>query len=94
MDATHVTRSDPNAPARHDWRLLRFLLRHCATGIVAGWCLMLGLVWTDVGRIGTLMDRSDVGWIGYLMLIAAFGITGGSVGMGVAINVALPERRR
>lgn len=73
---------------------MRFLLRHCATGIAAGWSLMLGLVWTDVGMIGTLMDRSDVGWLSYLMLAAAFGITGGSVGMGVAINTALPARRR
>ncbi|TVQ56938.1 MAG: hypothetical protein EA355_05675 [Rhodobacteraceae bacterium] len=82
------------APRGQDWRLLRFLLRHCTTGVVAGWCLMLGLVWTDVGSIGSLMARSDVGWLGYLMLAAAFGITGGSVGMGVAINTALPLRRR
>jgi hypothetical protein len=73
-----------NAP-RHDWRLLRFLARHCATGIVAGWALLLGLKWTDVGRIGTLMDNSDIGWLGYLMLAAGFGLTGGAVAMGVAV---------
>lgn len=79
----------PDAPPAgrpgHDGRLLRFLASHCATGVVAGWALLLGLKWTDVGRIGTLMERSDVGWIGFLMLAAGFGLTGGAVAMGVAV---------
>lgn len=68
-----------------DWRLIRFLGRHCATGIAAGLSTLLGLVWSDVGQIGSLMARSDVGWLGYLMLAAGFGLTGGSVGMGIAV---------
>jgi len=44
----------------------------------------LGFVWTDVGHIGSLMDRSDIGWIGYVMLAVAFGTTGGAVAMGIA----------
>lgn len=68
-----------------DWRLIRFLGRHCASGIAAGWVTLLGFVWTDVGQIGSLMARSDIGWLGYLMLAAGFGLTGGSVGMGIAV---------
>lgn len=75
----------PPPTPRHDWRLLRFLARHCTTGVAAGWCLLLGLKWTDVGRIGTLMDNSDVGCLGYLMLAAGFGLTGGAVAMGIAV---------
>lgn len=70
---------------RHDWRLLRFLLRHCATGIAAAWALLLGLLWTDVAGIGSLIDRGAQGWIGLLMLAAAFAATGGAVGMGIAV---------
>jgi hypothetical protein len=47
--------------------------------------LLLGLVWSDVGRIGTLMDSSEVGWIGYIMLAVAFASTGAAVGLGVAL---------
>lgn len=72
------------APA-HDWRLLRFLASHCATGVAAGWALLLGLKWTDVGRIGSLIERSDIGWLGLLMLAAGFGLTGGAVAMGIAV---------
>jgi len=67
-----------------DPRLIRYLARHCATGVVAGLALLLGFVWTDVGHIGSLMDRSDIGWIGYVMLAGAFGTTGGAVAMGIA----------
>lgn len=69
----------------HDPRLIRFLARHAATGAVAGLALLLALVWTDVGRIGTLMDRSDIGWAAYLLLAGAFAATGAAVGMGVAV---------
>lgn len=69
----------------HDPRLIRFLARHAATGAAAGLATLLGLVWTDVGRIGTLMDRSEVGWIYYVMIAVAFATTGAAVGMGVAI---------
>jgi hypothetical protein len=81
------------AVMENDPRLLRFLARHCATGVVAGLSLMLGLIWTDVGRIGSLMDNSEIGWIAMLMLSAGFAGTGGAVGMGVAV-MALGGRDR
>ena len=81
------------AAMKHDPRLIRFLARHCATGVAAGLSLMLGLVWTDVGRIGTLMDNSDVGWVAMLMLAGGFAGTGGAVGMGVAVMALGREDR-
>jgi hypothetical protein len=69
-----------------DRYLIRMLARRCLTGIIASWTLLLGLVWSDVGQIGSLMDRSEIGWIGYLMLAVAFATTGGAIGMGVAVS--------
>jgi hypothetical protein len=53
---------------------------------------MLGLLWTDVGQVDSLMARSPEGWIGLLMLVVAFGSTGGAVGMGVAVMALGRER--
>ena len=78
-------RSAGQGPQPVDWRLLRFLARHCATGVAAGWALLLGLIWTDVAGIGGLIHGSTLGWLGLLMLAGAFGLTGGAVAMGVAV---------
>jgi hypothetical protein len=67
-----------------DWRLLRFLARHCATGVAAGWALLLGLVWTDAGGLGSVLDRAEHGWLALLLLAASFALTGGAVAMAVA----------
>lgn len=76
--------SGPHETQPIDWRLTRFLLRHCATGVAAGWTLLLGLVWTDVGSIGSLMDKADGGWIALVMLALSFALTGGAVAMAIA----------
>lgn len=75
-----------------DPRLIRFLIRHAASGAVAGLATLLGLMWTDVGGVRTLIGGSDVGWIAYVMLAVAFATTGAAVGMGVAV-MALGSRR-
>lgn len=75
----------PQGPRPHDWRLLRFLLRHCLTGVIAGWALLLGFLWTDVGHIGTLTDSGETGTLGLIMLVVMFGLTGGAVAMGAAV---------
>ena len=74
------------------WRPVRFFARHCVSGVMAGWALMLGLLWTDVGQVDSLMARSPEGWIGLLMLVVAFGSTGAAVGMGVAIMTVGRDR--
>lgn len=77
--------SGPTPQQPVDWRLTRFLARHCATGIAASWTLLLGLLWTDVGQLGTLLDRSSSGWLALIVLAASFGLTGGAVAMAVAV---------
>jgi hypothetical protein len=69
----------------HDGRLLRFLFRHCATGIAASWALLLGLLWTDALGLRTLLHAADEGWLGLALIAAGFALTGGAVGMGVAV---------
>jgi hypothetical protein len=79
-------------PRPHDWRLLRFLLRHCATGIAAAWTVLLGLLWTDALGLRTLLHGADDGWLGLVLIAAGFGLTGGAVGMGLAVmSLGRPE---
>ena len=69
-----------------DQKLTRFLLRKCLDGVMAGWALMLGLMWTDVGGVGSLIRSSDYGLLALGMLAFAFAITFGSAAMGIAVN--------
>jgi hypothetical protein len=68
-----------------DWQPARFLARNCIGGIMGGWALLLWLVWTDAAGIGALIHSAELGWLGLLLLAAAFGLTGGAVGMAVAV---------
>ncbi|MGF1660133.1 MAG: hypothetical protein ACFCUS_11960 [Rubrimonas sp.] len=86
--------SEPQPPNGHpngqppqppDWRLLKFLARNCLTGIICGWAVLLGFLWTDVGNIGTLTESGSSGALGMFLLAVMFGLTGGSVAMGIAV---------
>lgn len=68
-----------------DARLFRFLFRRLTEGVAGAWCLLLGLLWTDVGGLAGLIDRSPEGWLALLMLAGAFGLTGGAVAMGLGV---------
>lgn len=61
----------------------RFLVARALDGVAAGWAVLLGLVWTDVGRIGTLMDRSDLGELAMAVLALVFAVTFGPIGVAV-----------
>ena len=65
--------------------LVGFLVCHCLAGIIAGWTVVGGLLWLDVGGLGGLVMTSDLFPVPLLMLLAAFAITFGSVAMGSAI---------
>lgn len=67
-------------------KLTRYLIRHMLTGIAVGWSLLLALVWSDLGGIGSLIRGSDAGALALTMLAGAFGITFGSAAMGIAAN--------
>ena len=71
---------DRDAEAR---RALRRFALWGAEGAAAGLALMLGLLWTGVGGVDALIDRAPSGWVALLMLAAAFGTTGGAIGVGV-----------
>jgi len=65
--------------------LLRFLLRHCLAGVLAGWTMVALLLGLDVAGLGTLVLTSD-GWlVPLVMLLVFFAITFGSVAMGTAV---------
>jgi hypothetical protein len=59
----------------------RRLFLWTADGVAAGWVLLLMLVWTDVGRIGTLMRASEHGELSMALLAAVFGVTFGFWGL-------------
>jgi hypothetical protein len=63
-------------------------------GVAAGWVLLLALVWSDVGRIGTLMDASDHGELSMAMLAAVFAFTFGFWGLILGAIFATPETGR
>ena len=65
--------------------LLKFLFRSMCDGIAIGWALLLFLIWSDIGGIGTMIHTSSLGEMATAMLAVVFAITFGSVGMGVAI---------
>ncbi len=68
-----------------DKRLLTYLLRHCLAGIIAGWLVLAGLIVTDVGRLGSLLSRSDYWVEALILMIVFFAITFGSLAMGSAV---------
>lgn len=65
--------------------LLKFLFRSMCDGIAVGWSLLLLVIWTDIGGIGTMIHASPMGELATAMLAAVFAITFGSVGMGIAV---------
>ena len=76
----HRNLRDQEADARS---VLRRFALWGAEGAAAGLALMLGLLWTGVGGVDALIDRAPSGWVALLMLTAAFGTTGGAIGVGV-----------
>ncbi len=75
----------PKEPPKIDWRLTKFLARNGLTGMICGWATLLGFLWSDVGRIGTLTESSTSGGLAMLMLAITFGLTGAAVAMGIAV---------
>lgn len=71
--------------AARDRTLIRFLVRHCAVGAVAGWVFLAGILFFDVGGLGGLVFGSAGGWLALFMMAFFFFITFGSVAMGAAV---------
>lgn len=66
-------------------RLIRLMLAHAAIGFGISTLFVLALLWSDLGGLSTLMQRSDL-WPGPALLLWFFsGLTFASVQMGAAI---------
>ncbi len=70
---------------RFDTRLLLFLARNCALGILVGWGVLAGLLYFDVAGFGTVLLNAADRWLALLMAAAGFAVTFGSLAMGTAI---------
>lgn len=68
-----------------DWRLVRFLLRNMAIGVVSGWIFIAALVHYDVGGLGGLLAGAQSRVLATVMLLIVMTITWGSAAMGTAI---------
>ena len=40
--------------------LVRFLVVHCLAAVIAGWTMVGGLLWLNVGGLGALVMTSDL----------------------------------
>jgi len=70
---------------RHDFRLLRFLVRNALIGVAVGWNVLGLLVVTDAFGLGTLLSSSEHRLVALALLLAGFAITFGGVAMASAV---------
>ena len=65
---------------------VRYLLSHLVVGCVAGLVATAGLIATDVGSLGYLMQHSEDGWLAAVLLAVGLSGTFGSTAIGCAIT--------
>lgn len=65
-------------------KLLRFMLTHIANGIVIGCVFVFGLIWFDVGGLGTVLGK-DTSGLATALLFFQTSFTFGAVSMGIAV---------
>lgn len=68
-----------------DTRLLVFLAKNAAIGVLVGWALLAALLWFDVGRMGELWLASEHRIATLLLAMGGFAVTFGSLAMGTAV---------
>jgi hypothetical protein len=78
---------EPHDPTK----LIRFVARQTLTGVIAGWTVLLGLLWMDIGGLGTRVAASPDRELVTFMLAGAFGVTFGFVGILWGVMVLLPH---
>lgn len=72
-------------------KLIRYVARHVLTGVIAGWVVLLALLWLDIGDLGTRVAASADRTLITIMLAVAFGTTFGFVGILWGVLVQLPH---
>lgn len=68
-----------------DTRLLVFLAKNAAIGVLVGWLLLAALLWLDVARLGELWLASEHRITTLLLAMGGFAVTFGSLAMGTAV---------
>ncbi len=68
-----------------DRRLLVFLGKNCAGGILAGWLLLAALIRSNVANLGDLLFGNGLELTALVLMAAGFAVTFGSLAMGTAI---------
>jgi len=66
-------------------KLLKFILKNIAIGIVVGWSFVAALLYFDVGGFGTLVLNSSMKWVALSMLALFFAVTFGSAAVASAV---------
>ncbi len=66
-------------------KLLKFVFKNIAIGIVVGWSFVAALLYFDVGGFGTLVLNSSMKWVALSMLGLFFAVTFGSAAVASAV---------
>lgn len=70
---------------------LKLILTHATMGAAFGLAFAVALVVLDAQGLGTLIWRSDSGWIAFILLAGGFMVTFGSLVAGSAIMMLSSE---
>ena len=81
-----ASRDDP-------YRLVKYVARGAAEGVVAGWVTLLALKYIDIGGLQHLIHEHPDGPLAFVMMLAFFGITFGMVGIAWRVMVLLPDEK-
>ncbi|WP_102958924.1 hypothetical protein [Mangrovicella endophytica] len=66
-------------------KLVRFVLRNAAIGILLGWAVAAIIVALDIGGFGTRIGNAEQPYLAVLLLAAGFGVTFGFAYMATAV---------
>jgi len=76
----------------HERNAIAFVARHVAYGLTGAVVFGVGLLWTDVGGLGTLALNSEQWALNLLLLFAGLFITFGGVAIGVGVMTLGEDR--
>jgi hypothetical protein len=85
MHSIVVTAMTPGPKSRRPTELFRLLAVNALAGTVAAVVVVVGLLWLDVGRLGSLVAASDQPALPVALMTVGFVVTLASAAMGTAI---------
>ncbi|OHV79953.1 hypothetical protein LCM4579_03685 [Ensifer sp. LCM 4579] len=83
----------PEAARRDHWQMLRYMAVNALYGVLVGAAVAGGLIWLNIGAVGTHIARSANPFLAAAMVVSPFALLfGGAV---AASSIALlPYRRK